>query len=1194
MLDRVVIEFPEDVVVVPGPHGQGLHFVSSSDVLTADYGREGDAAFIRDTGQEWVKTNGVWTATDEQFLNGFLPAVVAARDAAIEARDTAVARALQTGQDVLATGADRDATGEDRQQTGEDRVATGLDREASASSMVLAARWAQEAPDTPVDGGYSAFHWATKAEYWASRPILLTIEANIGDISAVAAAIGAVSTLAAIDEELLALYGSLGNLNTVAASIAAVDLAALNMAAIVAAPAWAADAMTYRDQALGSKDEGLAAALLSQGYAANAAVTKAQMDVALANVTNYDNTLGQLKGDGKRALVATDVARSIVYDAGTDSDGGKWRWRQRGSTFVEQLGVGARGTRNFFPKLAHLVGQPATLTVLDGDDIAAPLWKSWTVAGLTSVAALQGFILYAGTGGAYIIDLLGDAVYRHSTAGWAKANQNVASYNQGTATWSVLDAGKAIVNNTVHAVAATVRPGIPVDPVRRLPNPTIAVGTAGGVSVIQSDGKVTNSTTTNAAASVAFGADGVLWQSLSQNTGICYSTPAEYALTNFATRLYSTGSTPTLPGGNGKPICPIPGGFAAGSTNGLTLLRHTPGSGIGSSTTANRSSVAYIARDFNTGWMTGNTLYCGAESTRDQTNLVGLVLSDDFSSYADTAAVIAAGWNKRAGVSGSVALVAGEFQYSRDAGEVGGVAAGRIVSGFVVGVKYRIRGKIRVVSGGGTAFIAMRTSDGGGGTNLVNSSTVSDSDPTPVTILWTADAASRHLAVHASNNGATVALDDVVIERLAEDRSAAGNQPTIVGTVQRQAFAAGCELVGYRPSTSGAGFENAALAAALAAIGTGDLTIDLIIAGDNSGSTQQLLQLRDSGDTNNLINFFRATSSGTAALGIVIGGSNLSTMTGFKDGVARPVTIVRRSGVVGVWVSGALEASGAGAGSLAGAAAVLHMLKSSANTNAATDCLAGQIKVEAGARTPAQIREAHAAHAAMPLAGAKILLTGSGSVNRPGHDKGTGSLYVPQTTGGTDVFIGLCRIATRNMASVGAAMTSDNHKSVVAENDNVAFITANEVYVETPTIGLREALTRKDAEHAYDRNVVKLPSAGVTTSALSTVIARLPMGKDEAGDWTIRTTGLEWGDPASPAFGDFEDKVHAYRPGEGNIVVGTSVQRVVQRSVGTIAVTISANTTAQTIDVAVVGENPKNIEWGVTATFSPTKEQVAA
>lgn len=248
MLNRVVIEFPDDIVVVPGPHGKGLHFVTNSAVLTADYGREGDTAFIRDTGMEWVKTGGVWAATGEQFLNGLLPTVITARDEAVDARDIAVDRADQTGQDRVVTGENREAVRLDREQTGEDRTATGEDREAAALSANLAMRWANEEPGTPVaDGLYSGRHWAGVGEYWATRPAVLTVAVNIDGIVLVS--------------------GSVAAVGVVAADIAAVQIAAANMAAILAAPGAATTASTAAGTATGAANTAVAARDKAQKWA---------------------------------------------------------------------------------------------------------------------------------------------------------------------------------------------------------------------------------------------------------------------------------------------------------------------------------------------------------------------------------------------------------------------------------------------------------------------------------------------------------------------------------------------------------------------------------------------------------------------------------------------------------------------------------------------------------------------------------------------------------------------------------------------------------------------------------------------------------------------------------------------------------------------------------------------------------------
>ncbi|RWB94621.1 MAG: hypothetical protein EOQ56_30785 [Mesorhizobium sp.] len=130
-----ILEIP-NVAIVSGPAGQSLLVVQSAADLVADFGREGDRAVIRTTGDEWLKTEGVWAATGANFWGTLLEQGAAQVDAATEQAGVAAAGAQATAADRVQTGQDRTATGQDRVATGQDRAATGLDKQATAADRV--------------------------------------------------------------------------------------------------------------------------------------------------------------------------------------------------------------------------------------------------------------------------------------------------------------------------------------------------------------------------------------------------------------------------------------------------------------------------------------------------------------------------------------------------------------------------------------------------------------------------------------------------------------------------------------------------------------------------------------------------------------------------------------------------------------------------------------------------------------------------------------------------------------------------------------------------------------------------------------------------------------------------------------------------------------------------------------------------
>jgi trimeric autotransporter adhesin len=88
--------------------------------------------------------------------------------------------------------------------------------------------------------------------------------------------------------------------------------------------------------------------------------------------------------------------------------------------------------------------------------------------------------------------------------------------------------GYALVNSVVNDVAMTVLPNAPIDPATGLPVPTIAVATNGGVSVINNDGTVADSSTTLGLATCGFTQSGLIFGRNTAGYLLYYSTHADY------------------------------------------------------------------------------------------------------------------------------------------------------------------------------------------------------------------------------------------------------------------------------------------------------------------------------------------------------------------------------------------------------------------------------------------------------------------------------------------------------------------------------------------------------------------------------------------------------------------------------------------------------------------------------------------
>ena len=205
----------------------------------------------------------------------------------------------------------------------------------------------------------------------------------------------------------------------------------------------------------------------------------------------------------------SDTAVDIfVYDTRKDSDGGAWRKRtQHTSWYNETLNTATRGSRKEFPSVAVIVAETNQVTIYDGDDPDLPMWMVFNAGGtfwasnymlgtggssFVSVKMLNGILTIANNGSVglatvhFMLDI-GDLV----GANFAREYKGtIAERNDGNGHQDLADTSRHIASTTVNDVAMTVLPNAPIDAATGLPVPTIAVATAGGVSVIKDDGTV--------------------------------------------------------------------------------------------------------------------------------------------------------------------------------------------------------------------------------------------------------------------------------------------------------------------------------------------------------------------------------------------------------------------------------------------------------------------------------------------------------------------------------------------------------------------------------------------------------------------------------------------------------------------------------------------------------------------------------
>ena len=234
----------------------------------------------------------------------------------------------------------------------------------------------------------------------------------------------------------------------------------------------------------------------------------AYQDPTHANLTEVEiENIAAIKA--KISKTVNNQSSLFVYDTSKDSDGGAWRKRtQHTSWYNETLGTATRGTRKEFPSIAVIVGTTAEVIIYDADDPNLPMWMVFTgVSGGTEnhtvlqspgsnylVKALNGMLVIgqatsSDNYGNPIINFISEEIVRAdpdaSEGGvWAGG---IADRNQGTGNGYVPQVGSAgfiIRDSRIRGIGMRVLPDAIIDTKTQLPIPTIALASYTGVSVI--------------------------------------------------------------------------------------------------------------------------------------------------------------------------------------------------------------------------------------------------------------------------------------------------------------------------------------------------------------------------------------------------------------------------------------------------------------------------------------------------------------------------------------------------------------------------------------------------------------------------------------------------------------------------------------------------------------------------------------
>jgi len=787
------------------------------------------------------------------------------------------------------------------------------------------------------------------------------------------------------------------------------------------------------------------------------------------------------------------VVKSIIYDTSKDSDGGAWRKRCAdrswytetlgGTNWLGQVatataawatpgaGVGSyfqnstdglfyqlgsaspavtqvyRGNVREFPAQVAIIAESARVVIYDLTQPGVPMWMVFTASSggtlyngsLTSLSASNGQVVVGSVLHLAQADFVSDYTrFRNANGNLYNANRIV---NRNAATGPITSGTiPAIVNPVVNDLAVTVLDTAPIDPATGLPVPTIAVATAGGVSVIKDDGTVVNSANTSAASYVSI-AGTTLWLKGNGNNYLTF-VPLLGISASFALTSVTTPFTAWPLGGSSNTALVGPKNPVMGSTAGMSTVRHNP------AVSAN-SLLAYITNAYNSGWLPGDIRGAYLADTVAETITASGELVTNGTFTTDTS-----GWTTSASYASTSAAVAGEMQVTVSAGY------GRQMStvACVIGKTYRLQGSARVVSGTSRAFVGIGSNSAG--TSATTAISTFSASALGFSLDFVATATSMYVSAgdDANISGGVLGFDNISVKLADADRSVKNTGLVLNGTLTKAAVASGAGLVAYS-GFSASNYLEQPYSANLD-FGTGDFCV---MGWVNLATITPLQVLVDRADATSSTPRWRlsvAATTGLPDITLVTSGGNFSATgtSALPIGVSSFVAAVKSGTNLILYINGIQ-------------AAITNAAAATTLTNALGKLRIGCNAVDGGggigsssmalwrisATAPSADQIAHIYRTELPLfqANAQCTIAGtSTAVTALAYDDVADTLQVGTSWG---------RTSFRDLLRIDSEATSTGAITSLSANEGVVLTGgASSGKVYAPAMYLRDELRRKD------------------------------------------------------------------------------------------------------------------------------------
>jgi len=775
--------------------------------------------------------------------------------------------------------------------------------------------------------------------------------------------------------------------------------------------------------------DGTLKGLLIEEQRTNLLLNSDNPDTQVASLAAGSHTLSFVGGPSVTGIsdsIDDNAVDVFVYDTSKDSDGGAWRTgslAQASSWYAEASSPTrdpeTRSTRAEFPAVAVIVAESNKVTIYDGDDPSLPMWMvfnrptsfittllwPWSTVTATAIAALNGTLAFASTGSSRFktVNFIDEVSYQWGLTQSYKGNVPISERD--TSWTNTVPITGTVVSTELNDVAMTVLPNAPTDPATGLKVPTIAVATEGGVSVIKDDGTVVDITSN-------FGSTYSVCKSVSFSSANDLKFLMGYSgYTSFFTKpipasdqtVITVQSDPTdkdfMWGGYNLPAILFGGNAVTARLD--NYFADELGLTIGSEAdTPSKNMVAYTTSDYTTGWMPGDIKLAALADTTAET-LSGSELVVDGSGNWVGDFDVAADVSEWTAINNAVIThqaASGRMRVTN--GATGRAGAEKTIT-TTVGKHYRVT--FDGIAGTSPAvFLYVGTAS-----NNSNVANIVNVNGTGLSLDFVAESTTTYLQFLPSftTNGVYVEFDNISVRLADPDRSVNGNGLGVHGSITKAPVATGADVVAYSGFSASNYLEqpyNPDLD-----FGQGDFCVMGWI--EYSGANQRTILVRENASGSYAINL-KASSLGISFT-VSGGDQGVTTPSGsLPVGTWSHVCAMRVSGVLYVYINGALSNSGSGANSVTLANALLHFgWYYPPSPQAFGDPLA-LWRISATAPTAEQIAKIYEDERPLFQPNAKATLTGtSDAVTALAHDPDTNLLHVG-TSGGRSVFYGLRRV----------------------------------------------------------------------------------------------------------------------------------------------------------------------------------------